>query len=208
MPRFVNTQVIVASAVTLLLGFGLGLGYSHLGNGHRHAQARAGGLGLPSAPSCPPRASAVPTGVDITLTASSSFARDCYYAPAGQRFTISLTNPVFTLDGHSPTYARRSQAYKAARTVGRLQRYRSLHQQASTGTRHKSVHRAAPSGRDLRPPVAGRTAYCDRYPRGALASRPTDCQPRPEVSTSPLAEDRSRLACCAPAGADLASVRA
>ena len=106
MPRFVNAQVLVASAVTLLLGFGPGLGYSHLGNGHRHAQARAGGLGLPRAPRCPARASAVPAGVAITLTASSSFDRDCYYAPAGQRFTISLTNPVFTLDGHSPTYAR------------------------------------------------------------------------------------------------------
>ena len=58
---------------------------------------------LSNAPTCGPATGPISSTVSITMsTTNDSFSQSCYYAPANQPFTISFTNPIFTLNGNQP----------------------------------------------------------------------------------------------------------
>lgn len=59
---------------------------------------------LSDAPTCAPSAGQVSSTVSMELSeADSNFSQSCYYAPAGQSFTIDFTNPVVGAADNSPT---------------------------------------------------------------------------------------------------------
>lgn len=109
--RFHAPLIPLLAVLALAGGWGIGTFIHSLSSSpHRHivvgahAAAAAARAGAVSAPSCPSPTGSLPTTISMsTNTASDNFNQSCYYAAAGQPFSISFTNTAYaTMDG-SPT---------------------------------------------------------------------------------------------------------